>query len=86
MPLIPPFWFQQRQAKAEPAGENAFRVTAPQQREAVIAIRQGPDGRWAAVLRDAADGPDVAETPAEFAHPNDAWFAAFELYRNHLIT
>ena len=46
MSLILPSWFKQRQAKAEPAGDNVYRLTAPQLREAFIAIRQGADGRW----------------------------------------
>ena len=85
MPPIPPFWFLQRQAKAEPAGDNVCRLTAPQLREAYIAIRQGPGGHWTAALRDTADGPDVAVTAADYDNPNDAWGAAFELYRNHFV-
>jgi hypothetical protein len=85
MQPIPPFWFQQRQAKAEPAGENVYRLTAPQLPEAFINISQGPDGRWSAALRRTADGPDIATSAAEYDNPSDAWGAAFELYRNHVV-
>jgi hypothetical protein len=85
MQPIPPFWFTQRQAKAEPAGENMYRVFAPNLREAFIAIRQGVEGRWSAALRLAVDGPDVAATGSTFDNPGDAWAAAFELYRSHMV-
>lgn len=85
MSLLPPFWFIQRQAKAEAAGANVYRVTAPQMREAYIAVRQGPDGRWTAALREAADGPDLAASATDYDNPNDAWGAAFELFRNFLV-
>jgi hypothetical protein len=85
MQPIPPFWFVQRQAKAEPAGDNLCRATAPNLREAFLAIRQGVEGRWSAALRLAAEGSDVATTPALYDNPGDAWGAAFELYRNHVV-
>jgi hypothetical protein len=82
---IQPFWFKQRQAKLEPAGENTYKVTAPNAAEAFISIRPGDNGHWSALLRTSADGPDVAVTPPEFADTGAAWEAAFELYRGHLI-
>jgi hypothetical protein len=85
MQPIPPFWFQQRQAKAEAAGDNVYRLTAPQLSEAFITIRAGPEGSWSAVLRQNADGPDIATSAAEYDNPMDAWGAAFELYRNHVV-
>lgn len=85
MQPIPPFWFVQRQAKTEPAGANVYRLTAPQISEAFIAILQVPDGRWAAALRRTADGPDLASSTVDYDNPNDAWGAAFELYRNHVV-
>ena len=87
MPTEPilPFWFKQRQAKAEPAGENIYKVTAPQQAEAYIRIRSGSDGHWAAAVSRTADGADVAATAAEFRTIGEAWDAAFELYRRNFI-
>ena len=86
MELIVPFWFKQRQAKAEPAGDNTYRVTGPILPEAFLSIHRDENGKWAASLRTAAEGPDLAATAAEFERPEDAWEAAFELYRQHIIT
>ncbi len=85
MQPIPPFWFLQRQAKIELAGDNLYRLTAPNLREAFITIRQGVEGRWSAALRLTADGPDVEATGSGYDNPGDAWGAAFELYRNHVV-
>jgi hypothetical protein len=86
MDLVLPFWFKQRQAKVEPAGPDVVRVTAPNQQEAFLLIRQEANGRHAAALRLAAAGPDVAATGAEYDTPGEAWNAAFELYRSELVT
>ena len=67
------------------AGANTYRLTAPNQGEAFIAIRQGDNGQWSAALRQTADGPDVVATESEFATPGEAWEAAFELYRTRVI-
>jgi hypothetical protein len=85
MPLILPYWFPQRQAKAESVGPELYRLTGPNLPEAFIAIHQADTGRWSAGLRLAQDGPDVATTPAEFPTTTDAWSAAFELYRKEVI-
>jgi hypothetical protein len=79
---ITPFWFKQRQCKAEPAGEQALKVSGPNLGEAYLSVR--PDnGNWKATLRLLPDGPDVATADA----PNEraAWDAAFELYREQVI-
>jgi hypothetical protein len=81
---ILPFWFKQRQAKLEPAGENTYKVVAPQAPETFIGIRQA-EARWSAFLRTAVAGPDVLLTEPEFEHPGAAWDAAFEFYRQHII-
>ncbi|HKI32616.1 MAG TPA: hypothetical protein VKA46_12190 [Gemmataceae bacterium] len=85
MEPILPFWFKQRQAKAEPAGPDTYRLTAPNLREAFVSIRHDSEGRWGASLRLAADGPDVAVTTTSYATPGEAWDAAFELYRRELV-
>lgn len=85
MEPVTPSWFKQRQAKAEPAGSDTFRLTAPQLGEAFIAIRLAENGRWSASLRSTADGPEVASTEPAYEDVVDAWGAAFELYRNHLV-
>jgi hypothetical protein len=87
MPTEPilPFWFKQRQAKAEPAGPDAYRLTAPNLPDAFVSIRQDSEGRWGAALRRTADGPDVAVTATAYDSPGEAWEAAFELYRRDLV-
>jgi hypothetical protein len=84
-PLVLPSWFKQRQGKTEPAGDNSYKLTAPQQAEAFIRIRPGGEGRWSAAVSPTANGPDVAATAAEFRMPGEAWAAAFELYRRQFI-
>ena len=85
MQPTPPFWFKQRQAKLEPAGEHTFKVTAPNQNEAFLLLRPGDNQRWSAAVRLSADGPDVATTPPAWNTLVEAWGAAFELYRQHVI-
>jgi hypothetical protein len=84
MTPVLPFWFKQRQCKAEPAGDNQLRVSGPNLGEAFLAIR--PQGsRWQAVLRLAADGPEAAASEPDLPTPEEAWEAAFELYRTQVI-
>ena len=80
-----PTWFKQRQGKAEPAGTDTYRLTAPNAREAYIQIRRAENGRWSAALRLSVEGADVAATEAEYDRSEDAWGAAFELYRIHEV-
>jgi hypothetical protein len=81
-----PTWFKYRQGKAEPAGENVLKLTAPNLSEAFVGIRQAEDGHYHGVYRTTADGEDSAVTGTNFNSPGDAWGAAFELYRNHVVT
>jgi hypothetical protein len=85
--MVPfPFWFKQRQCKAEPVGTGtALRVTGPNLGEAFLAVEQVPSRLWRAALREKADGPEVTTTEAQFPTEREAWRAAFELYRNHVI-
>jgi hypothetical protein len=85
MPLVMPFWFPQRQGKAEPAGENSYRLFGPNLPEYFLSIRKGANGKWFAALRREADGPDAAVTEPTFASEYEAWEAAFELYREQVI-
>jgi hypothetical protein len=86
MEPILPFWFKQRQGKAEAVGTDTYRLTAPNApREAFIRIRQADNGRWSAALLRQADGPEVAATPAELPTRLEAWEAAFELYRQQEV-
>jgi hypothetical protein len=84
MDPVVPFWFKQRQCKAEPAGENMLRVSGPNLGEAFLYIR--PEGaHWRAGVRQTADGPDVAATDPDIPTQEEAWEAAFELYRISVI-
>jgi hypothetical protein len=85
MEPIRPYWFNMRQGKAEPAGENVYRLTAPNLAESFISIRQAGDQQWVAVVRSTLDGPDVVVGEKTYANPVDAWYAAFELYRNQFV-
>src|SRR5262249_14316872 len=80
-----PSWFKQRQGKAEPKGADTFQLTAPNLRPAFISIRRGDNNLWAASLRLTEDGPPVAATEPEFPRPEEAWEAAFELYRVRVV-
>ena len=86
MKLNLPTWFKYRQGKAEPAGENVLKLTAPNLSEAFVGIRRTDDGQYHGVYRTAADGQDSAVTGTNFNSPDDAWGAVFELYRNLVVT
>ncbi len=85
MPPIAPFWFKQRQCQAEPIAEDTLKVTGPNLGEAFLHINRGERNRWRAAMRRTADGPEVAATEPELDNATDAWEAAFELYRTHVI-
>jgi hypothetical protein len=86
MPPTLPFWFKQRQCKAEPAGsDNAVKVTGPNLGEAFLTIERQAAGHWDAALRPAADGPPIA-TVSDLSSAPAAWEAAFELYRERVIS
>jgi hypothetical protein len=86
MQPVVPFWFKQRQCKVEPAGDdNSVRVSGPNLGEAYLSIGRAENQLWRGILRLAPDGPEVSATPPELESPQDAWEAAFELYRTHLI-
>ena len=86
MPPITPFWFKQRQCKAEPVGgDNTLKVSGPNLGEAFIGIARGENNHWRAFMRQSADGDEVAGTEPEFDNATDAWEVAFELFRTAVI-
>jgi hypothetical protein len=85
MALVLPSWFKQRQAKAEAAGDNIYRLFGPNLPEVYLLIRKHDNGRWSAALRDKPDGPDREATQPVLADPNEAWEAGFELYRAAIL-
>jgi len=85
MAPVLPSWFKQRQGKAEEAGEYTYRLSGPNLREAFVSIRRADNGLWAGSLRYALDGPEIAATEPVIRAAYDAWEAAFEIYRNHVV-
>ncbi len=85
MSVVTPFWFNQRQGKAEAKGTNCYLLTAPNLAPFTIQIEQGADGLWSASL-SAGDNPTpIAVTEAMFPRSEEAWQGAFELYRQHVV-
>ena len=86
MSLVYPFWFKQRQCKAEPqADTNMLEVSGPNLPKAYLTVSPSDTLGWRASLRSTADGPDVATVVASEPTAKAAWEAAFELYRTHFI-
>ena len=86
MSLVYPFWFKQRQSKAEPqADTNMLEVSGPNLPKAYLTVYPTDTLCWRASLRATADGPDVATAEASAPTARAAWDAAFELYRIHFI-
>jgi hypothetical protein len=75
-----PSWFKYLQGTAEPTGEKCYRLKTPLNAEAFVGIQQ-ENGLWFATVADSANGPASRKTDPIFASENDAWQAAFELYR-----
>lgn len=84
MAVTVPSWFKGRQGKAEEAAPGLLKVSAPNVKEWYLGIRRAEPG-WLVFVRDAADGPDAASAMLEAVPEYDAWEAAFEVYRNHVI-
>ena len=85
MSLIIPFWFKQRQCKAEAQGDATLKVTGPNLPEAYLHVAVTDPTAWRAALRMTPDGPDLATADAVAPTAKAAWEAAFELYRIHFI-
>jgi hypothetical protein len=85
MPPTSPFWFKQRQAKAEDAGPDLVRVSGPNLKEAFLGIRKGDRGLWSAFMRLSADSADIFATPETIETAYAAWEAAFEIYREQVV-
>jgi hypothetical protein len=85
MEPILPTWFKYRQGKAEAAGTHSYRLTAPNLADAFLSIRATQNDRWQGVVRLTADGPDLGVSAPGLGNPGEAWEAAFELYRQHIV-
>jgi hypothetical protein len=83
--MIPPYWFSMRQGKVHDTETKELRrLTAPNLPDWFIEVRE-ENGAFRAALRQTPDGPEVASAHVMAANPMDAWYAAFELYRKHVI-
>lgn len=80
-----PFWFRQRQGTCERLDANTCRLAAPNQQTAYVSVRHAADGSYLAALRLEPEGPEAAVAEPVHGTEEDAWGAAFELYRNHVI-
>ncbi len=85
MAVTVPSWFKGRQGKAEEAGPGLLRLTAPNLKEWYVGIRPRDGGRWLVFVRAQADGPDAAAVEIDPRPEYEAWEAAFEVYRNHVV-
>jgi hypothetical protein len=83
--LILPFWFKQRQCKAEPQGDTMLKVSGPNLPEAYLYVIPADANSWRAGLRTTPDGADLATADASVPTAKAAWEVAFELYRIHFI-
>jgi len=75
-----PSWFKYLQGTGEPAGANCYRLKTPLEAESFIRIQKESD-LWSALVAGSADGPAIRKTDPIFKTENEAWQAAFELYR-----
>jgi hypothetical protein len=82
MAVMRPSWFAYRQGKVEEVSPALLKLTGPNLRESYIGIRPGEHGRFSAFVRHTPDGLDVVATGPDHATENDAWEAAFEIYRS----
>lgn len=85
MQPVTPFWFNMRQGKASAVNESTLALTAPNLPESFVGVRKGENGRWSAILKKSADGPEVAASSPIYDRESEAWNAAFELFRTHLV-
>ena len=84
MKLDLPYWFRQRQAKADELAQGSYKISGPNLPEGVVSIRIGDDMLWRGILQARADGPKVAVTEG-YPVAKEAITAAFDLYRVHMI-
>jgi hypothetical protein len=86
VPLDLPFWFKQRQAKADEIAPGTYKLSGPNLPEAVISVGMTDDLTWQAVLREKADGPEIAVSLPNIPTAREAVQVAFELYRVRYVT
>lgn len=85
MAVIVPSWFKGRQGKTEEVRPGLIKLTAPNLREWFLGIRQLENRGWQAFLRSEPDGADTAAIELDPMPEQEAWDAAFEVYRNRVV-
>jgi len=85
MAVIVPSWFKGRQGKAEEVRPGLVKLAAPNLREWFVGIRRLDNGSWQVFVRSEPDSVDAAAVEVDPMPVQEAWDAAFEVYRNHVI-
>jgi hypothetical protein len=85
MAVIVPSWFKGRQGKAEEVRPGLIKLIAPNLREWYLGIRRLDMGGWLTYLRIELEGADTIAVEVDPMPEQEAWDAAFEVYRNHVI-
>jgi hypothetical protein len=85
MAVIVPSWFKGRQGKAEEVRPGLVKLNAPNLREWYLGIRRLDMGGWLTFLRIEPDGADTVAVEVDRMLEQEAWDAAFEVYRNQVI-
>ena len=86
IPVDLPFWFKQRQARAEEAVPGTWKLSGPNLPEAAIAVRMTDDLAWQAALLESVGGRELAISLPTIPTAREALQTAFELYRQRFVT
>jgi hypothetical protein len=62
-----------------------LRLAAPNLAEAFVGIQKTAEGTWAPVYNNSAEGVNLATSDISFDTSQEAWEAAFEVYREQLV-
>src|SRR5207253_2612277 len=79
IPLDLPFWFKQRQARAEEVAPGTWKLSGPNLPEAAITVRMTDDLTWQAALLEKVGGPELAVSLPNIPTAREALQTAFEL-------
>ena len=86
IPLDLPFWFKQRQARAEEVAPGTWKLSGPNLPEAAITVRMTDDLAWQAALLESVGGRELAISLPTIPTAREALQTAFELYRQRFVT
>jgi hypothetical protein len=84
-----PFWMRQRQIVAEPVNEHTVRLTGPILPACEVTVQPGGNAENASYLlrveKVSDAGKEVLAEATSSLPREEAWQAAFELYRQQVI-